>query len=99
MLIVDDSVVNRMVVSQLLRNHLPDVTIQEANDGLEAVNAVTGTKTNFDLILMDILMPNLNGIEATLQIKALGHTTPIIGLTADISEAVARDAVAAGMFA
>ena len=98
-LIVDDSVVNRMVVSQLLRNRLPDVTIQEANDGLEAVNAITGTETNFDLILMNILMPNLNGIEATLQIKGLGDTTPIIGLTADISEAVARDAVAAGMFA
>ena len=48
---------------------------------------------------MDILMPNLNGIEATLQIKASGRTTPIIGLTADISEAVARDAAAAGMFA
>jgi signal transduction histidine kinase/DNA-binding NarL/FixJ family response regulator len=98
-LIVDDSVVNRMVLSQLLRNRLPDVTIQEANDGLEAVNAVTETEPEFDLILMDILMPNLNGIEATLQIKALGHTTPVIGLTADISEAVARDAVAAGMFA
>ena len=96
-LIVDDSVVNRMVVSQLLRNRLPDVTIQEANDGLEAVNAVTDAE--FDLILMDILMPKLNGIEATLQIKALGQTTPIIGLTADISEAVARDAMTAGMFA
>jgi signal transduction histidine kinase/DNA-binding NarL/FixJ family response regulator len=98
-LIVDDSVVNRMVISQLLRSRLPDVTIREVNDGLEAVNAVTGTETNFDLILMDILMPNLNGIEATLQIKALGRTTPIIGLTADVSEAVARDAAAAGMFA
>ena len=96
-LIVDDSVVNRMVVSQLLRNRLPDVTIQEADDGLEAVNAVTDAE--FDLILKDILMPKLNGIEATLQIKAVGQTTPIIGLTADISEAVARDAMTAGMFA
>ena len=96
-LIVDDSVVNRMVVSQLLRNRLPNVTIQEVNDDLEAVKSIT--ETDFDLILMDILMPNLDGIEATLQIKALGYATPIIGLTADISEAVARDAVAAGMFA
>ena len=96
-LIVDDSLVNRMVLSQLLTNRLPGVTVEEANDGLEAIDAVK--RTDFDLILMDILMPNLNGIEATHRIKALGHPTPIIGLTADISETVERDASSAGMFA
>jgi signal transduction histidine kinase/CheY-like chemotaxis protein len=96
-LIVDDSVVNRMVLSQLLQNRLPAVKVEEASDGIEAVSAVD--RIDFDLILMDVLMPNLDGIEATRKIRASGCLTPIIGLTADISESVARDALSAGMFA
>jgi len=97
-LIVDDSVVNRMVLSQLLRNRLPDAVIVEAADGIEALQQLR--RQSFDLILMDILMPNLNGIEATKRIKSqLRLQTPVIGLTADISGDVHAEALAAGMFA
>ena len=94
-LVVDDSVVNRLVLSQLLQSRLPNAITQEVADGIEAVAAIQGAE--FDLILMDILMPNLNGIEATRRIKAMGYTVPIIGLTADISDVVTREATAAGM--
>jgi len=50
-------------------------------DGIEAVEeARTG---NFNLVLMDIHMPNMNGTEATKKLRELGNTTPIVALTAD----------------
>jgi len=80
-LIVDDNMTNRMVAEALC--DLFDCTCEQAADGVEAVEAA---KTRaFDLILMDIIMPNLNGIEATRQIRALAGSaarTPIVALTA-----------------
>lgn len=56
------------------------VEVSLANDGQEAVGqAMSGP---FDLILMDMQMPNLNGYEATKQLKAQGCGTPIVALTA-----------------
>jgi len=82
-LIVDDSSVNRELVSVLLGvfGH----TLSEASGGAEAVLAAA--KTPFDLILMDLQMPGMDGLAATKAIRAgppLNRATPIVALSANI---------------
>lgn len=82
-LVVDDSLTNRLLLNALLTN-LGHQTVL-VNDGLEAVEAVK--QRDFDLVLMDIRMPVLSGIDATKQIRALPEpkrSVPIIAVTADL---------------
>ena len=80
--IVDDNAVNLLLTKTYLKDILPQALIIEAKDGVEAVEQYQ--KNNLDLILMDIQMPQLNGIEATLKIRAMEKNIeiPIIALTA-----------------
>lgn len=95
-LLVDDNATNRLVGSQLLAAAGHEVTL--AAGGHEAAEAAS--KRSFDVILMDISMPEVDGLEATRIIRAqskLNQDTPIIALTA---HAVAGDRerfLAAGM--
>jgi CheY-like chemotaxis protein len=81
-LVADDNDVNRMIAETLL-GHL-GCLVETANDGAQAVSASQATP--FDLILMDVSMPVMNGLDATRAIrareKALGRRTPIVALTA-----------------
>lgn len=79
-LVVDDNDINRLVVGDMLRWH--GCTVTEAADGLSGC-AMAGLHA-FDLILMDISMPGLNGVEAARRIRLSGPNaaTPIIALTA-----------------
>jgi PAS domain S-box-containing protein len=80
-LLVDDNEMNRLVVNTLLNNLGAVVT--EAVNGQEAVDMVA-EKSDFNIILMDIQMPVMDGIEATAQIrKRKGNKIPIIALTAN----------------
>lgn len=84
-LIVDDDYVNRRILTRMLdQNHFEVVT---ANNGLEAVAAVATAKSsdtgNFDIILMDAVMPQMDGLDATKQIRKNGCTTPVICLSAN----------------
>lgn len=79
-LLVEDNEMNRLVAQNTLGYYGCKVT--EANNGYEAIKVLE--KENFDIILMDIQMPEMNGIEATTVIrKQLGLNTPIIALTAN----------------
>jgi signal transduction histidine kinase/CheY-like chemotaxis protein len=78
-LVVDDVKFNREFIAQCLKNQ--DLEITQAQNGAEAVELAK--KEDFDLILMDIRMPVLNGFEATKIIKGQKNV-PIIALTASV---------------
>jgi len=95
-LVVDDNATNR-VVAQALCDML-HCTSESADDGVQAVEAA-GTG-RFDVILMDIRMPNMDGVAATRAIRALDGErgrTAIFALTANIDPEDVKSYLAAGM--
>ena len=95
-LIVDDNTTNRIVAAALCE--MFGCTTEAAEDGLEAV--ATASARGFDLILMDIKMPRMDGLEATRAIRALpapACNTPIIALTANADPEAVATYLACGM--
>ncbi|MGB3779180.1 MAG: PAS domain-containing protein [Tunicatimonas sp.] len=94
-LLVEDLAVNRMIFQQFLR-HWWQVQPDEAVNGQEAV--AMARQKQYDLILMDVRMPVMDGYEATRAIRALPHggyeQTPIIALTADTVNELHKHAAA-----
>lgn len=78
-LVVEDDVVSRILLNEILKQC--NTTILFARNGQEAVDMVKAD-SSFDLILMDLKMPIMNGYEATEKIRDLGFTNPIIAQTA-----------------
>ncbi|RTZ17858.1 response regulator [Vibrio aquaticus] len=94
-LVVDDGEINRQILCELI--HGPDVRCYEASNGIEAIDWVN--KQHFDLVLMDIQMPEMNGLKAAEVIRQSFtlDQLPIIAVTAN---AFAKDkelALQAGM--
>ena len=81
-LLVDDNPVNMVLNNRMMKSLIPDVRLVEATDGLQALEQCRDQL--FDLLLMDVQMPVMDGIEATKQIRLLPEysTVPIIGVTA-----------------
>jgi osomolarity two-component system sensor histidine kinase NIK1 len=84
-LLVEDNVLNQRIVTFSLKKYNHHVTI--ANNGLEALDRFK--ERQFDVILMDLMMPEMDGLEATVKIRELenenniSNRTPIIALTAN----------------
>lgn len=82
-LLADDNVVNQRLIEKVLKKTGVDVVV--ANDGVEACDYCS--KDTFDLVLMDINMPNRNGTEATVYLRKNGYKMPIYALTAETDKA------------
>lgn len=93
-LIADDHEVARQGIRALLENHPGWQVCAEAKDGREAVELASNMKP--DVTLLDIGMPNLNGLEATRQILATSPEMPILILTMHDSDNVVREVLRAG---
>lgn len=92
-LVVDDIEFNVMVAEQMLTNC--NASCSHAADGIEAVKMA---RTNhFDLILMDLQMPHMDGFEATRRIREFNTTTPVVALTASSEPEVIIKAKVLGM--
>jgi signal transduction histidine kinase/DNA-binding NarL/FixJ family response regulator len=95
-LLAEDNPVNRLVAKRMLERI--DCQVVIAENGLEAVEAVR--KGGIDLVLMDVMMPKMDGLAATRAIRALAsplNTIPIIGLSANAFRSDEDDGRAAGM--
>jgi CheY-like chemotaxis protein len=95
-LVADDNLVNQKVAERMLERlgH----TVALANDGKEALSAIK--TASFDLIMMDVQMPEMDGLEATRRIREweAGKTRiPIIALTAHAMDSHRQECLAAGM--
>ncbi|RYZ51738.1 MAG: response regulator, partial [Proteobacteria bacterium] len=77
-LVADDSTDNQMLVKRILTKH--GASVELANNGEEAIEK--GMSAEFDLVLMDLQMPKVDGYEATRSLRAKGFKKPIIALTA-----------------
>ena len=97
-LIADDNATNRVVAQALCE--MFGCTSETVEDGLEALEAVQSRP--FDLILMDIKMPRMDGVQATLAIRALSSDSrniPIVALTANADPDDAKHYLSVGMAA
>ncbi|WP_298950686.1 response regulator [uncultured Nonlabens sp.] len=92
-LVVDDNTINQLVTSKILEKLKSKCDI--ANNGREAVEKIQ--KEEFQLVLMDINMPVLDGFEATREIRSLGYDLPIIALTAVEADEVEKQSIESGM--
>lgn len=98
-LVADDNSTNIEVVSRMLKlEDVYDVTI--AKDGQEAFELVKATmelNQSFDVIFMDVQMPNVDGLQSTRLIREMGYTSPIVALTAFSEESNVRECINSGM--
>jgi signal transduction histidine kinase/CheY-like chemotaxis protein len=98
-LLAEDNLVNQKLAVRLLEKlgH----TVMVANNGKEAVEMVKRRADGIDLVLMDVQMPKMNGLEATIAIRAWDQArnahTPIIAMTANAMKGDAELCVEAGM--
>lgn len=92
-LLAEDNPINAILASALLRREGAVVTHVE--NGEAALAALAGD--DFDLVLMDVRMPGLSGLETTLALRARGVATPVVALTANAFDDDRRACLEAGM--
>jgi signal transduction histidine kinase/CheY-like chemotaxis protein len=92
-LLVDDNELNRMLAETMLQKW--KVVVDSAADGAQAVQMALGVP--YDIILMDLQMPVMDGFEASLRLREMGVTAPILALSAASVAEVRQRAVAHGM--
>ena len=94
-LLAEDNVLNQEVATEILRS--AGISVEIANNGKEAVEAVTNTP--YDIVLMDIQMPVMGGYEATKHIRSIDQykDLPIIAMTAHAMQGAREECLEAGM--
>lgn len=92
-LLAEDNPVNIKIASRFLKNWGFQFSV--AKDGLQACELAR--QQQFDLILMDLRMPNMGGIEATKILRESGFSAPILALSAEVSEEIREEVIQAGM--
>ncbi|KAL8836698.1 MAG: hypothetical protein Q9170_002830 [Blastenia crenularia] len=98
-LVAEDNKVNQEVVLRMLKlEDIYDVTV--AKDGQEAYDLVKASmeeRNYFNLIFMDVQMPNLDGLQSTRLIRGMGYSAPIVALTAFAEESNVKECMDSGM--
>ncbi len=95
-LVVEDMEVNREIAAEILRG--TGASVDFAEDGQVCLDMVSSSPPDYyDLILMDISMPRMDGLEATRKLRQKGYSLPIIAMTANVSEQDRNAAMEAGM--
>jgi CheY-like chemotaxis protein len=98
-LVAEDVSLNMILMKTLIKQRLPTVMILEARNGLEALSKIQ--ETPVDLVLMDVQMPEMDGVEATHMIRALKDeifkNIPIVAVTAGALKEEKEKCLAAGM--
>jgi len=98
-LVVDDSAVNRLLACQVVQAHWPQAVMAQAANGQEALDALK--QEGFDMVLMDMLMPVMDGIEATRRLRtewpSPQRDIPVLALTANVNTEDHQHCADAGM--
>ncbi|MDW3207158.1 MAG: ATP-binding protein [Alphaproteobacteria bacterium] len=92
-LVVDDVEINRVIASDMLSKW--GCLVSEAYDGRKALEALE--RYTFDVVLMDVQMPEMDGLTATRKAREFGHELPIIGMTANAFKEQRDEYLAGGM--
>ncbi|TDW49053.1 phospho-acceptor domain-containing protein [Flavobacterium sp. 270] len=92
-LIVEDNIINQLVTRKIIEKH--NYVCNVVDDGFGALKILENEQ--FDLILMDINMPLMNGFETTKRIRLQGIKTPIVALTAFDKDEITEEAISSGI--
>ena len=92
-LVVEDNKINQVVTKKILQNN--NFKCKVVDDGYAAIDVLENE--HYDLVLMDINMPIINGFDTTKLIRKKGYTLPIVALTAFDKQEISEQALSCGM--
>lgn len=92
-LLAEDNIINQRVAQTIFKNLGFEISI--AQNGQQCVDKIK--ETNYDIIFMDIMMPDKDGLEATAEIRSAGYKIPIVAMTANAREEDKTKAFDSGM--
>lgn len=92
-LVVEDNPINQIITRKIIEKN--NYTCKVANDGFSAIEVLK--EKEFDIILMDINMPVMNGFDTTKKIRSMGITIPVIALTAFDRDEIMDEALSCGV--
>ena len=95
-LIIEDEAAIRRVLSKIISEENDTYEVEEAEDGLEGVEMVL--KSDFDLVLCDIKMPKMDGVEVLEKIKKAKPEIPVIMISGHANIKIAVDSIKLGAF-
>ncbi len=98
-LMADDSALTRTVIKKQLSVIYPDAAVTEARNGEEAITAIKNSRdvgNEFDLLLLDFMMPVKNGLEVLAFVRETDKTVPAFILTANVQDATRKKAFEIG---